>query len=661
MALLAELICDVPNAGKLQLMSLSASEGLSRPFEFQIEFVSPKPDLKLADFLGRSMTVELLLGNGGKRYFNGLVARFSQSGRRTRHFFHYQAVLRPALWFLAHSQDCRIFQKKAAMKIVSEVLGNAVASVNEVKKITDRNSALEYCVQYRESDLNFISRLLEQEGIYYYFKHSRNSHEIVFCDGPSSHSAFSGYETIPYGAYQARADDYEAIRSWSIGAQVLPSSVVLGDFDYLKPGAPLSANGQVKRSHQLASHEVFDYPGEYRESADGDHYAKVRAEAQQAGYIVASGTTDAHGLCCGHTFRASALPDSSQDVEYLVLSTNIYVEEGLQTGSDDAELGQFSCSFQAMPSSHTFRPPHLTPKPMVAGPQTAKVMGPSGEHVHTDEHGRVKVLFHWDRAGTKVKDDSVSCWVRVSQPWASKGFGMVNIPRVGDEVVVSFLEGDPDQPLVTGRVYNGEAKPPYELPANASITGVLTRSMGKTDATQGNELRFEDKAGAEYIWLQAQKDFHRHVENNDTDTVGADQAITVKGKRQESIGADLEQKVTGNVKTTYERDHHHKVTGDLLVGTNGVINLAAMRDFALEALNVHAKGKIGVTLEATASLTLKVGGSSIVISPASITIDAPMVSINGGGSGGSASAPAAPQAAQAPQADTDPLSGKKVD
>ncbi|HIV71055.1 MAG TPA: type VI secretion system tip protein VgrG, partial [Candidatus Aquabacterium excrementipullorum] len=545
MAQIAELICNVSGKGTMQLSSLSASEGLSRPFEYQVDILCDKSDLELPKFLGQSMTVMLELPDGKKRYFNGLVSRFGHSGRRTKQFHHYQATLRPWLWFLSRTQDCKIFQQKTVVQIVEEVFADHAGMAKVKKQLTGSYTPWDYCVQYRESDLNFVARLLEQEGIYYYFNHTEGGHELVLCDSASAHSAVPGYEQITYGANWTEEHDAlgEVIHSWSSGVQVLPTKVVLADYDFERPSVALRKDSAVARQHDLSSYEVFDYPGEYTQDGDGVSYAKARAQEQQAGYQVCSGQADARGMSCGSTFKVKGLPGASLDGEYLVLSTNIYIEEGVQMGGEDGG-GHYSCDFQVMPTADKYRAPRLTPKPMVYGPQTAVVVGPSGvkaHDVHTDKYGRIKVQFHWDRLGKK--DDKSSCWIRVSQPWASKNFGIISLPRVGDEVVVSFLEGDPDQPLVTGRVYNAENMPPYALPANASVTTVLTRSMASTDQTQANELRFEDKPGKEYIWLQAQKDFHREVENDDHDTVKNDQYIQVVKKRHEEIGADLEQTV----------------------------------------------------------------------------------------------------------------------
>lgn len=687
MAQIAELICDVGGKGQMQLLSMSGSEGLSRPFEYQVEILCDKPDLKLADFLGKSMTVAVTQPEGGTRYFNGLVARFAQSGRRTKQYFHYQATLRPWFWFLSRTQDCKIFQEKTVVQIVEEVFGDHSGLAKFKKSLTASYTPWVYCVQYRESDMNFVSRMLEQEGLYYYFEHTESGHEMVLCDSISAHGSVTGYAQVPYRANWADRDDLmESVHSWSAGVQVLPTKVVLADFDFERPSTSLSKTHTVSRSHDQASFEVFDYPGEYTQDGDGVSYAKVRAQEQQAGFRVASAQTDARGVTCGYTFKVKGLPDNSLDDEYLVIGTNVFVEEGVQIGGEEGSQGQYSCEFQAMPTADTYRAPRVTPKPMVYGPQTAKVVGPSGEPIYTDKYGRVKVQFHWDRLGKK--DDKSSCWVRVSQPWAGNGFGAISIPRIGDEVVISFLEGDPDQPLITGRVYNAEFMPPYSLPANSHTTTILSRSMGATDPDQANELRFCDDPGKEYIWLQAQKDFHREVENNDHDTVKNDQYITVTKKRQEDIGTDLEQTIGGKAKIQVGSDYHVTAGGDHLHDAGGVINIHAGGDFALESggkggiktaqaldikagmdvkaeagMSMHIKAGMSLTIESGMSITLKAGAGSIVIGPGTISIDAPMVNINGGGGGGAASAanpakPAKPEAPAKPVAVKDPLARK---
>jgi len=690
MAEIAELIFDAPAGCTMQLLSMSASEGLSRPFEFQVEILCDKPNVALADCLGKSMTVAVSLPDGSQRYFNGLVARFAHSGRRTRQYFHYQATLRPWFWFLSRTQDCKIFQDKTVVQIIEEVLADHGSLARYSKNgLTASYTNWVYCVQYRESDMNFVSRLMEQEGIYYYFEHTASGHELVLCDAISAHSAVAGWDKLPYRANWAGGTDLDgAVRNWSVGMQVLPMKVVLGDFDFERPARSLSQTHTVSRTHALSGGEIFDYPGEYQVDGDGTAYARIRAQELQAGYRVASAQTDARGLSCGHTFKVEGLPDNALDGEYLVLSTNVYVEEGVQIGPDEGGSGQYVCDFQVMPTADSFRAARTTPKPMVYGPQTAKVVGPSGEPVHTDKYGRVKVQFHWDRLGKN--DDKSSCWIRVSQPWAGNGFGFINIPRVGDEVVVSFLEGDPDQPLITGRVYNASFMPPYDLPANSHTTSILSRSMGKTDGDMANELRFCDKPGEEYIWLQAQKDFHREVENNDHDTIKNDQYIAVAKKRQEDIGTDLEQTIGGKAKIKVASDYHVTAGGDHLHDAGGVININAGGDFALESggkggiktaqaldikagmdvkteagMSMHIKAGMSLTIESGMSITLKAGAGTIVIGPGTISIDAPMVNINGGGGGGSASAanpakPSKPEAPTKPTAVKDPLSRKSA-
>ncbi len=673
MPLIAELIYNGPtNGARLQLLSMSGSEGLSRPFEYQVEILCDKADLDLATFLGKSMTVAVTQPVGGTRYFNGLVARFVQSGRKTRHYYHYQATLRPWFWFLSRTQDCKIFQEKSVVQIVQDVFGDHTSLAKYKKSLTASYSNWVYCVQYRESDMNFVARMLEQEGIYYYFEHTQTGHEMVLCDGASAHSAVPNYKEIPYVTnWEEREDMTECISSWGSSVQALPTKTVLADFDFERPSTALRKEHSVSRSHDLASFEVFDYPGEYTLDADGQAYAKSRAQEQQAGFQLVTGHSDARGLACGHTFKATGMTNKANNKEYLVISTNIFVEEGVQTGNQDSGSAQYSCDFQVMPTSDVFRAPRVTPKPTVHGPQTAMVVGPSGEHIFTDKYGRVKVQFHWDRVGQK--NDKSSCWMRVSQPWAGKGFGAIAIPRIGDEVVVSFLEGDPDQPIITGRVYNAEFVPPYDLPAKKHFSGLLTRSVGSQARAEANEFRFSDEPGKEYLWLQAQKDFHREVENDDHDTVKNDQYITVKGKREETIEKELSQTVDKSVSIAYGMDYHHDVTADAIhkIGANydvdvggeyafkvtgkGGIDIGKALDlnvgdnFAMSSdKDVTIKG-MNIVIEAGMQLTLKAGSNTIVLGSKGISIDGlPFVNINCGGGGGSAqkASPKAPVAAK---------------
>jgi type VI secretion system secreted protein VgrG len=668
MALIAELIFNAPGGAKMQLLSMSGTEGLSKAFEYQVEILCDKPDLDLKTFLGKSMTVAVEQPAGGTRYFNGLIARFVQSGRKTKHFYHYQATLRPWFWFLSRTQDCKIFQEKTVVQIVEEVFGDHTSLAKFKKSLNASYTPWVYCVQYRESDMNFVARMMEQEGLYYYFEHTKNGHEMVLCDNASAHRAVTNYKEIPYEAnWAARETITECITSWGASVQVLPTKVVLADFDFERPSMALRKDHTVSRTHDMASFEVFDYPGEYTQDGDGVAYAKVRAQEQQASFQLIAGQTDSRGVSCGFTFKATGMSNSTHNQEYLVVSTSVYVEEGVQIGGEDAGNAQYSCDFQVMPTSDTFRAARVTPKPMVHGPQTAKVVGPSGEHIHTDKYGRVKVQFHWDRIG--AKNDKSSCWMRVSQPWAGNGFGIISIPRIGDEVVVSFLEGDPDQPIITGRVYNAEFMPPYALPEHNHITSIFTRSVGSNARAEGNELKFCDKPGNEYILVQAQKDFHREVENDDHDRVKANQFLIVDGNREEKVAGTMDVTVAQTVKTVYGMDHQHDLAGDNIASIGGVYELKVggehkmdvggdagvtwggkgqldvAQDLAMSSGgNVDIKGAMNVTIQAGTTLTLKAGGCSIVLGPGSISIDGPMVNINCGGSGSAAqkAAPAKP-------------------
>lgn len=651
MTISAKISGAIASDYEISLLSLTAKEALSRPFELRVEFRCESPDLKLSQFLGQPMGLEIEMSDA-KRYFHGLVTQLVLSQKKKTKFFVYEAILRPWFWFLSQTQDSRIFQGLNVVQIFDELHKDHKKIAGSLdKKLSTTYAPKEYCVQYRESDMNFLGRLMAKEGIYYYFRHSAQGHEMVLCDSTGAHSSMDGFEHIPY--IDARSESCSILK-WRSEVQVQPTSVLLADFDFLKPANTLFEHAKGGHSQPLDDYEVFDYPADYHQGETGQHYATVRAQAQQAGLALASGETDALAMCCGYTFKTEQLPNSQEDGEYLVRATKTFIA----MDADEAGAGILRCGFQVMSCAHVFRPLWEGPLPQIHGPQTAMVVGPKGQPVHTDEHGRVKVLFHWDREGGQRRDERCSCWVRVSQPWAGQAFGMVNIPRLGDEVVVSFLEGNPDRPLITGRVYNDMSRTPYPLPERASVTGVRTRSMGSDEQGQANELRFEDAKDQEYVWLQAQRDFHRWVKRNDHETVQGDQCISIQGGRKEAIQKALEQTVGADVKTTYDRDHHHKVAGDWIAGAGRAVNVSAGTDVAVSGVNVHVKASANLTLEAGAMLTLKVGGSSVVLSAAGVSIDGVLVKINSGGSGASASAPAQPQSAQKPTEQQDPLFGK---
>lgn len=537
--------------GALLFRRMTAVEELGRLFEFDLELLSRDPQVPFEDLLGQPVTVALELQDGSLRYFNGFVSRFSQAGS-VGHFARYHATLRPWLWFLTRTADCRIFQGKTVPDIVKEVFRE--------HGFTDFSEALggsyrtwDYCVQYRETDFNFVSRLMEQEGIYYYFTHEDGKHTLVLADSPSSHDLIPGYEEIPYYPPSDNVIREDHLSGWGLSQEIQPGAYALDDFDFEKPRASLAAKASVSRRHAAASYEVYDYPGEYVQTPDGEAYARVRIEELHARHEQAVGRGNARGIAAGGLFRLAGFPREDQNREYLVVSATHEVEAENYESSGSGAGGAYACQFGAVGSQQPFRPARITPKPTVQGPQTAVVVGKDGEELWTDQYGRVKVRFHWDRDDEKKGEDS-TCWIRVAQVWAGKGWGAIHTPRIGQEVIVEFLEGDPDRPIITGRVYNADNMPPYDLPANQTQSGIKSRSTKRGAGENYNEIRFEDKKGEEELLIHAEKnqtievenDENHTVGNNRTKTVGVDETTSVGNNETETIGANWSVKVGKN-------------------------------------------------------------------------------------------------------------------
>ena len=532
---------------------MTATEELGRLFQFELDLLSMDPNIPFEKLLGQNVTIRLELPKDKTRYFNGFVSRFSQEGTFDD-FNAYAMTVHPWLWFLTRTADCRIFQEKKVPDIIKEVFRD--------HGFTDFEEALsgsyriwEYCVQYRETDFNFVSRLMEQEGIYYYFKHEINKHILVLSDSVSSHEAYPGYEKLPYfppDEHLRRERDH--IYDWNISQEVQPGVYALNDFDFTRPKANLEVKASIKRDHARATMEIYDYPGEYPDTGDGENYVRARIEELQAEHEQVQGQANARGLAVGSLFELTDYPREDQNREYLIVSATHQVEsDAYSSGSGSEAEDVSSCSFTALHSKQPYRPARTTPKPMVQGPQTAIVVGPSGEEIYTDKYARVKVSFHWDR--NSKSDENSSCWVRVAQVWAGTKWGGIQIPRIGQEVIIEFLEGDPDQPIITGRVYNNDNMPPYDLPANATQSGIKSRSSKGGSADNFNEIRFEDKKGDELVYIHAEKDQSNVVENDETISIGNNRDKNVGVNQTESIGTNKTITVGGN--------HAENITGNM--------------------------------------------------------------------------------------------------
>jgi type VI secretion system secreted protein VgrG len=541
----------------LLFRSMSATEQLGGLFEYRLEMESTDEKVKFEDILGQSVTVRLTLHNDKERFFNGYVTRFSQVEAEPDKS-RYSAVVRPWLWFLTRTSDCRIFQEMTVPEVIEKVFADHDYAAFE-NKLSGSYRKWVYCVQYRETDFNFVSRLMEQEGIYYYFKHDKDKHTLILADAYSSHEAIPGYEEVPYFPPTANVvRDSDFFTSWSASQEVQPGAYTLTDFDFEKPKADLAVKSTASRKHDKAKLEIYDFPGEYLESGDGEQYVKTRLEEFQAQHELVNGAGNVRGLYSGGLFKLTKYPRDDRNREYLVVSASHRLQGMAYASSAESAADQYTGSIVAMDSKQPYRPMRHTAKPTIQGPQTAMVVGKAGEEIWTDKYGRVKIQFHWDREGKE--DENSSCWVRVAQVWAGKTWGGMQIPRIGQEVIVEFLEGDPDRPIITGRVYNADAMPPYALPDNQTQSGIKTRSTKGGTGENFNEIRFEDKKGEEELYIHAEKNHTNITENDRNEDVGANRSL--------KVGGNLKEEIKGNKESTVDTDHtehikgHDKVTVD---------------------------------------------------------------------------------------------------
>ncbi|AZI85757.1 type VI secretion system Vgr family protein [Kosakonia cowanii] len=603
---------QLPAEGLL-FWKISGREALSEAFSFTLQLLGTDARMDRSQLLGKPVTVTLpTQGLSGSRYLNGKITRVAVSAVElsgTRYAV-YQLTVESDLWPMKRDRNLRIFQGQTVPQIVKTLLGEYQVNIED--KLTGSYRTWEYCVQYQESSFDFISRLMELEGIAYHFRHEADKHTLVLTDAATQHQPFSGYEFIPYHQTPSGGStDEEGISQWALEDSVTPGIYSLDDYDFRKPNAWLFQARQNPNSPSPGAIDVYDWPGRFVEHGHGEFYARIRQERWQVEHQQIEGTATAIGIAPGCTFQLTNAAFFNDNGEYLVTAAHYNFEENRYASGADSQTVH-RIDFSVIPSSVVFRPPQHTPWPRTYGPQTARVVGPQGESIWTDKYGRIKVKFHWDRLAKG--DDTSSCWVRVSSAWAGQGYGGVQIPRVGDEVVIDFINGDPDRPIVTGRVYNEASMPPWALPAAATQMGFLSRSKdGSVD--NANALRFEDKAGEEQVWIQAERNLDTHVKNDETRSVGGSQTVNItrdhSGKvagthfqatqlsHDEVIGGDFTQKVQGNL-TLASGSSIKLVTGQsaLILGANGTVTLQC-NDFKIDALGsgqINTKGLLDLNL-----------------------------------------------------------------
>jgi type VI secretion system secreted protein VgrG len=604
----------------LKVTAFKGTEAISELFHFRIELCSTDASIDVDAVLGKPCTLEIA-GPSGSRFVNGIVRAFERVGEGHR-LTHYAAEVDPVHWLLTKRFNSRIFQEHncpdmTVPGIIKEVLKDAgIPEDNQRFALQGEYEKREYVVEYRETEMAFISRLMEEEGIFYFFEHDAENHKMVFGDSPVAHASNPATTELRYRAPTGLLPEEEHVTAVRDRQELQFGAVCLEDFDFSKPGEELRVTA---KSEQQTALEFSDYPGNYTEKTIGQRYAQIRLEELQARQHVLDMEATARRLLAGFKFSLVEHPSTQLNREYLI--TRI-VHDASQLQSGEAEAGpeegfRYTAGLRVIPSDVPFRPLRKTPRPVVRGSQTAIVVGGETDEIHTDKFGRVRVQFHWDREGKF--DANSSCFIRVSQSWAGGRYGSIFLPRVGQEVIVDFLEGDPDRPIITGRVYNGELMPPYPLPDERS------RSTTKTNSTPGgggcNEIRFEDAKDKEQILVFAQRNHDVRVGAERMSSIGGSDHLTVEKERREKIKADLSQSVGGSHKLSVGKQLAVKTGGDVTVDCGGNYGEASC-DRWLKAGALWINADDGIYLNC--------GASMVAIDGDAVWIEGPMVHINDG-------------------------------
>ncbi|MBA5238235.1 type VI secretion system tip protein VgrG [Pectobacterium aroidearum] len=605
-------------AGTFAVVDFRLDEGLNRPFSLSLSLASAQPDVDFGAVLDQPCELMVWYEGELKRRVSGIVSGFTQGDtgfRRTR----YQIEVRPALWRLGLRTNARIFQAQKPEAIISMLLEEA-GITDYAFALRNEHAVREYCVQYRESDLAFITRLAAEEGMYFFHEYEEGKHRVVFADDAGALT--KGPELFFNLATQGLSEG-EYVRRFHYAERVSTAEVELKDYSFKTPAYGLShkkMSGELE--HQRESYQHYDYPGRYKQDPSGKAFSGYRLDALRSGAVTSEGESNCAGLMPGSTFTLTEHPNTTLNAVWQTVSvTHVGQQPQALEEESGGEPTTMSNSFAVVKGTTTWRAA-MPYKPMVDGPQIATVVGPTGEEIYCDPYGRVKLQFPWDRYG--ASNDQSSCWVRVSQGWAGGQYGMIAIPRIGHEVIVSFLEGDPDQPIVTGRTFHATNPSPYPLPANKTRTVLRT----KTHQGEGfNELRFEDQAGQEEIYLHGQKDLKALVEN--------DVVWHIKHDAHTEIDNERVTRVKANDHLTVENEKRDHVKGDLSLTVDASMHQKLGQALLVEAgEEVHVKAGAKVVLEAGAELTLKVGGSFVKIDPSGVTLVGPGIKMNSGGSPG---------------------------
>lgn len=660
-------VAGIPE-GDLAVHKFFASEGLSQLFSVDLELVSEDREIPFDKVLGQEATFRIETGEA-PRFFRGIVSRFEQGAIGPR-YARYTARIEPAVWRLQQRYDCRIFQEMTVKDIVGDVLERAAVPSDTFEFRTQGDfKQREYTVQYRESDWDFVSRLLEDEGIFYFFEYDgEGSQKLVFADASTAYADMPGDSTeLPYMEPRGQVPRREHVSKFRMAEAVRTGSVAIKDFSFKTP--KVSLEGRHAAGGDFDDLEYYDSPAELFETAHVRRSATVRLEELQSFTRVGSGESMCHRLTPGHKFSLAEHARADFNAPYAVVEVfheGVEPEALRQERPDRDEKRSYGNEFRCIPADVNFRPPRVTPRPYIRGTQSATVTGPSGEEIYCDEYGRIKVQFHWDRVGEN--DDRSSCFVRVSQQWAGPGYGFQTLPRIGNEVVVAFFEGNPDRPHIIGRVYNAENMPPYSLPDNKNQTGIKSESTKGGDGY--NEIMMDDTKGSELFRVQAEKDMATLVKNdqshsvgNDrTRDVGNDETVTIGANRHVTVGTDHTEEIGENETLSVGADRSRTVTGSetVSVGEDQTLDIAGKRSLSVgdelnETIGATQTTDVGndltitvggdqatsvsgdsvleadsIQLVARSEISIKVGGAKLVMkSNGDISLDGKKINVKG--------------------------------
>lgn len=615
----------------LLVVSFQGSESMSENFQFTIELISEDFNIDFAALIGKPAAIGIRLGDGTSfRYIHGYISRFRHVPHPGRHAY-YEAELVPWTWFLTLTADCRIYQEKKVEDIIKDVFQRMGYRDYEFALVRSGNyTPWEYCTQYNETSYDFIRRLMKIEGMYFYFRHEKGKHTLVITDDILHHKPTPYQDTFRKERFFGSGlTGEDTIGGWDYQKQVVTNKFAQKEYHYDRPTQPLLAVSPMPdRRGADRELELYHYPGQYEVQGDGDAWAGLRSQEISQEHVQASGTSRARALMPGYLFTLTEHQRKAFNIKYLMMRVTHRGTDGAFVGGSDTEESSYANSFECAPSDIQPRMLNSMLDDNESGHEhrvhslvTAMVVGPSGEEIHTDKLGRVRVKFPWDRHGDASKGDT-SIWMRVMQPWCGANHGHIWIPRVGNEVIVAFLHGDPDRPIITGMVYNAIDMPPYELPGNKTRGGIKTRSSKGKNPDKFNELRFEDKAGEEHVYIHAEKDLVIQIENEQMRIVDNNDDLKITNNQKTEIGGDHSTKVKGAWKEAVDGNKSVKVGGAYKEKSDGARSIQA------SSLTIKTTGNI--VLEGM-TVSLKGGGGTLVLDASGATLMGALVKINSGG------------------------------